>query len=151
MFKFRLQPVLEMREREERDKKLALSELERQRMELESRIRGYQLNIETEQASLAEMLIGKNGIDFRGARLQANAALHNRFQAQRTVLELAGVQHLMDRAREELAHAATRRKAVELLRDRQREAHDQEQRRRELVELDDMSVMRHARREGTLI
>jgi len=151
MFKFRLQPVLEMREREERDKKLALSDLERQRMALESRIRGYQLNIETEQASLAEMLIGKNGIDFRGARLQANAALHNRFQAQRTVLELAGVHHLIGQAREELAYAATRRKAVELLRDRQREAHDLEQRRRESIELDDMSVMRHARREGTLI
>ncbi len=151
MFKFRLQPVLEMREREERDKKLALSVLERQRMDLENRIRGYQHNIETEQASLAEMLIGKNGIDFRGARLQANAALHNRFQAQRTVLELAGVHHLMEQAREKLAHAATRRKAVELLRDRQREAHDLEQRRREMVELDDMSVMRHARREGTLI
>ncbi|MBL4810529.1 MAG: flagellar export protein FliJ [Phycisphaerales bacterium] len=151
MFKFRLQPVLEMREREERDKKLALSQFQRQRMELENRIRGYQRNIEIEQASLAEMLIGKKGIDFRGARLQANAALHNRFQAQRTVLELAGVHHLMERAREELAHAAARRKAVELLRDRQREAHDLEQKRRESIELDDMSVMRHARREGTLI
>ena len=94
-FIFRLQPVLEMREREELDKKLAFAELERQRLAMEDRIRGYQRNIETEQASLAQMLVGKGGIDFRGARLQANAALSNRFAAQRVVLELAGVHHLM--------------------------------------------------------
>jgi len=150
-FQFRLQPVLEMREREEREKKLALGELERERLGLEQQIRGYQRNIETEQASLAEMLVGKGGIDFRGARLQANAALHNRFCAQRAVLELAGVHHLIERARSELAEASARRKAVELLRDRQREAYELEQSRRESIELDDISIMRHARREGTLI
>ena len=150
-FIFRLQPVLEMREREELDKKLAFAELERQRLAMEDRIRGYQRNIETEQASLAQMLVGKGGIDFRGARLQANAALSNRFAAQRVVLELAGVHHLMERAREELAEAAARRKAVEMLRDRQREAFESEQRRRESIELDDIAVMRHSRRSGALI
>ncbi len=150
-FKFRLQPVLEMREREERDKELACAELERQRIELENTIRNYQHNIETEQASLAQMLVGKGGIDFRGARLQANAALSNRFAAQRAVLELAGIHHLAERARAELVEAAARRKAVEMLRDRQREAFESEQRRRESVELDDIAVMRHARRSGAMI
>lgn len=150
VFRFKLQPVLEMREREEREKKLALVELERERMELENRIRGYQRNIETEQSSLAQMLGTQGGVDLRGARLQANAAVSNRFSAQRAVLELAGVHHRMERARGELVEASARRKAVELLRDRQREAFEHEQRRRESIELDDMSVMRYSRRQGTL-
>ncbi len=147
MFRFRLQPVLEMRERHERDKKLALSELERERLEIEQRIRGYQCNIEAEQASLAGMLTGTDGVDLRGARLQANSALHNRFLAQRLVLDLAGLYRKIERARAELTEASTKRKAVELLRDRQREAYEMEQRRRESIELDDLSVMRHSRRE----
>jgi flagellar protein FliJ len=149
-FKFKLQPVLEMREREEREKKLALAELERERMWIENRIRGYQRNIETEQSSLAQMLGTQGGVDLRGARLQANAAVSNRFSAQRAVLELAGVHHQIERARTELAEASARRKAVELLRDRQQEAFELEQRRRESIEMDDMSVMRYSRGQGTL-
>ena len=140
-----------MREREEREKKRALAEIERERRVLEDRIRGYQRNIEIEQAGLAEMLVssGGGGIDFRGARLQANAAISNRFSAQKTVLELAGVHHRLERARIELSEASARRKAVELLRDRQLEAFESEQRRRESAELDDISVMRHTRIQGT--
>tara|TARA_R110002072_G_scaffold2188_10_gene18126 strand:- start:1219 stop:1680 length:462 start_codon:yes stop_codon:yes gene_type:complete len=149
-FKFKLQPVLEMREREEREKKLALAELERERMWIENRIRGYQRNIETEQSSLAQMLGTQGGVDLRGARLQANAAVSNRFSAQRAVLELTGVHHQIERARTELAEASARRKAVELLRDRQQEAFELEQRRRESIEMDDMSVMRYSRGQGTL-
>ncbi len=150
-FHFRLQPVLEMREREEEQKKLALSELERERHEIESRIRGYQQNIEHEQTSLAQMLTSGESIDFRGARLQANAALSNRFSAQKLVIELAGLIEQIERARQELAEAASARKAVELLRDRQQDAFECEQRRRETSELDDMSVMRHARRSDVMI
>jgi len=151
VFRFKLQPVLEMREREEREKKLVLAEFERERMELENRIRGYQRNIETEQSSLAQMLGTQGGVDLRGARLQANAAVSNRFSAQRAVLELAGVHHQIENARTELAEASARRKAVELLRDRQREAFELEQRRRESIEMDDMSVMRHSRRQGNIL
>lgn len=147
-FIFKLQPVLDMREREEQDKKRILAELERERLGLESRIRSCQINIETEQASLASMLGRSGSVDLRGARLQANAALSNRFTAQRAVLELAGVHHNIEHARTELIEASARRKAVELLRDRQQEAFEAEQRRRESIELDDMSVMRHARRDG---
>lgn len=150
-FHFRLQPVLEMREREEEQKKLALSQLERERLEIENRIRGYQQNIEHEQSSLAQMLTSGGTIDFRGARLQANAALSNRFSAQKLVIELAGLIEQIERARQDLAEAASARKAVELLRDRQREAFESEQRRRETSELDDMSVMRHARRSDVMI
>jgi flagellar export protein FliJ len=150
-FYFRLQPVLEMREREERDKKLVLSQLEQQRVAIEDRIRGYQRNIEHEQGSLAQMLDGSSTIDFRGARLQANAALSNRFSAQRLVIELAGLFEQIEHARKELMTAAAARKAVELLKDRQREEFESEQRRRETIELDDMTVMRHARQTDVLL
>lgn len=150
-FVFRLQPVLDQRERDERDKKLALAQIERERMELENKIRNYQANIEHEQGSLAQMLSSAGNIDFRGARLQANAAIHNRFGAQRAVLELAGVHNKMEQALKELQDASAQRKAVELLRDRQLEEFEYQQRRRESLELDDMSVMRHSRREGTIL
>ncbi|MBO6512827.1 MAG: flagellar export protein FliJ [Phycisphaerales bacterium] len=150
-FVFKLQPVLDLREREEQEKKRILADLERQGLSLESRIRQFQHNIENEQASLASMLTDKNGVDLKGARLQANAALSNRFAAQRTVLELAGVHKLINDARAQLTEASARRKAVELLKDRQREAFESEQRRRESLELDDMSVMRHSRRDGALL
>jgi flagellar FliJ protein len=150
-FHFRLQPVLEMRQREEDEKKLALSMLEQERVAIENRIRGYQRNIEHEQNSLAQLLNSSEPIDFRGARLQANAALSNRFSAQKLVIELAGLFEQIERARQELATAAAARKAVELLKDRQREAFESEQRRRETSELDDISVMRHARRSDVLM
>lgn len=150
-FIFTLQPVLEMREREEEQKKTVLAQLETNRLQIEDRIRGYQQNIELEQSSLAQMLVGKDGIDLRGARLQANAALKNRFSAQKTVLELAGLHNLITQARTELGKASAARKAVEMLKEKQRQAFEMEQRRRESSELDDISVMRHARREGHLL
>lgn len=150
-FIFTLQPVLEMREREEEQKKTVLAQLETNRLQIEDRIRGYQQNIELEQSSLAQMLVGKDGIDLRGARLQANAAIKNRFSAQKAVLELAGLHNLITQARAELGKASAARKAVEMLKEKQRQAFDMEQRRRESSELDDISVMRHARREGHLL
>jgi flagellar export protein FliJ len=147
-FVFRLQPVLDQREREERDKMLVVAELERARLALESRIRACQDSMSDERRTLAAVLGVGQRVDVRAVKLQAGASLKHNFDAQRAVLELAGVHKQLEAARAELARASAKKKAVELLRDQQRNAFERELDRRETQELDEMSVMRYHRSEG---
>lgn len=147
-FVFKLQPVLEQRERAERDQMLVVAELERERLALESRIRTCQQMMSDERRALAEALGVGQRVDVRGVKLQAGASLKHNFDAQRSVLELASVHRKLRAERAELARLSAQKKAVELLRDQQRAAFEREQARRETLELDEMSVMRHARRKG---
>lgn len=147
-FVFKLQPVLDQRERAERDQMLIVAELERERLALESRIRSCQQMMSDERRALSEALGVGQRVDVRGVKLQAGASLKHNFDAQRAVLELASVHRKLQAERAELARRSAQKKAVELLRDQQRDAFEREQARRETLELDEMSVMRHARREG---
>ncbi len=145
-FRFKLQPVLDQREREEREAQLALAQLELQRAEIERAIRNHQLNIEREQRELVAALgAGSGPVDLGSAKLQSNSAMRNRFDAQRRVLELHGLMERIGAARNALAQAATRRKAVETLREKQRQEHFNRESTREARDLDDLSVMRFAR------
>ena len=147
-FKFKLQPVLEQREREEREKQLAVALLERERLALESRIRMCQQMMEDERTTLSAALGTGQRVDLKAVKMQAGASLKHNFEAQRTVLELAGVFRKLQGARQELVSAAASRKAVELLRDQQLEAFNQDQKMKESHELDEMSVMRFGRTDG---
>jgi flagellar export protein FliJ len=99
-----------------------------------------------ERQSLSEALGVGRRVDLQAVKMQAGASLRHNFDAQRAVLELASVYKKLEGARKELAQAQARKKAVEMLRDQQRRAFEQEQDRRETRELDEISVMRHARR-----
>ena len=147
-FVFRLQPVLDQREREERDQMLVVAEFERARLALESRIRACQDSMSDERRTLTAVLGVGQRVDVRAVKLQAGASLKHNFDAQRAVLELAGVHKQLEAARVELARASAKKKAVELLRDQQRSAFERELDRRETQELDEMSVMRYHRSEG---
>jgi len=150
-FKFRLQPVLDQRKREERDKQLVVASLERERLALESRIRSCQLMIEDERSTLSAALGTGQRVDLRTVKMQAGATLRHNFEAQRTVLELAGVFGKLGSAREDLAQSAARRKAVELLYEQQLSAYKRELDQKESYELDEMSVMRFQRNDGISI
>lgn len=147
-FVFKLQPVLDQRAREERDQMLVVSELERERLALESRIRGCQQMMSDERRELTQTLGAGGRVDLHSVKMQAGASLRHSFDAQRAVLELAGVFRRLEEARGELVRVTARRRAVEMLRDQQREAFDRAQDKRETHELDEMSVLRHARRKG---
>lgn len=147
-FRFRLQPVLDQRAREERDKQLVVAELDRERLALESRIRTCQQMMSDERQTLSQTLSSGQRVDLRAVKMQAGASLKHNFDAQRTVLELAGVFKRLEAARRELVQASARRKAVELLREQQRAAFEREQDLREARDLDEMSVMRFDRRKG---
>lgn len=129
---------------------LVVSELERERLALESRIRGCQQMLSDERRELSEALGVGRRVDVQAVKIQAGASLRHNFDAQRAVLELAGVFKKLEAARAELAKCSAKRKAVEMLRDQQRSAFEKELDRRETHELDEISVMRHARGRGNV-
>lgn len=147
-FIFRLQPVLDQRERAERDQMLVVAQLERERLALESHIRACQGMMSDERKALTEAIGSGQRVDVRGVKMQAGASLKHNFDAQRAVLELAGVLRRLETARHGLAELSARRKAVELLRDQQRRDFERALDRKETQEIDEISVMRHRHREG---
>lgn len=147
-FIFKLQSVLDQRVREERDQMLVVSELERERLALESRIRGCQQMMSDERHELTLTLGVGQRVDLQAVKMQAGASLRHNFDAQRAVLDLASVFKRLEAERAELVRVSARRKAVEMLRDQQREAFMKALERRETRELDEMSVLRHGRDKG---
>lgn len=118
-----------------------VADLEREKMRLEDRIRACQGRIVAGRREIAASLAGGR-VDLGGARMQAGATLRDDQEARRGVLELAGVMKRLDAARSELARLAARRRAMELLRERELERFLAEQNRREAMEMDDLMVMR---------
>lgn len=151
-FRFRLQPVLEQRERIEQDRAVAVAQLERQRIGLEERLRQIQSGVMDAREGLRDHLrrgVGAaSAIPMVDVRLQANSTLHLTLMAQRIAIELAGVLQRLEAARRDLVRAAAERKAVQLLKERQAAEHALEARRREQRDLDDLTTMRHGRRTG---
>ncbi len=148
-FIFKLESVLQMRTRIERDRQMVVAELERQRVELERRISDCQRTIRSHKEDLRSLLghgpertdEAPRRVDTRPVRLQAGASLHAQARAQRLALQLAGVYRRLEGARAELLRAATSRRAVELLRERQFERWKREQDRREAGEVDEIATM----------
>jgi flagellar export protein FliJ len=138
-FTFRLERVLELREREERSRQVALAAFERRRVELETQIRACAGRAREERALQAEML-SPGGADVGAARSQAAAAVHEIARAQRLSIELAGVLRKRDDARAALARAMADRRAIELLRERAMDEWRAAESRREDRELDDVSM-----------
>ncbi len=140
-FRFRLQPVLDQRAREEKDRMRAVAELEREKMAIEGRIRACQHRIVAGRREITGALAG-GPVDLAGARLQAGATMRDDQQARRAVIELAGVMRRLEGARADLIAAAARRRAIEILRERDLERFRADENRREASDLDDLMVMR---------
>lgn len=155
-FKFSLEAVLKQRRAVEETHQRRVAELERERLMMEDRIRGYQRSIMGAKDDLRRRLVSEResvdldaprGVSLSDVKLQANASLHMVARAQQAVLELAGLYRRVDMARIELLKATTDRKAVELLRAKRLQEWKEEIRRKEDAELDEINVMRHKRDE----
>lgn len=157
-FKFTLEAVLTQRLATEEQHQRRVATLERERLSLEDRIRGYQRTIRGAKEDLRRRLVSeRNEADAPGGavslsdvKLQANASLHMVARAQQAVLELAGLHRRIDAARLELLKATTDRKAVELLKAKRLQEWKDEIRRKGDAEIDEMNVMRHGRAEETV-
>jgi flagellar FliJ protein len=144
-FRFTLDPLLRARLRREQHCQREVAKLERERLDLEARLRRYQGDLAAGKDSLRDRLVGP--LDTSALRLQAGQARQIMRSAQQIVIELAGVQKRLEGARAELLQAATQRRAVELLRDRRFEAWKRRIEKAETAAVDELAVQAAARRE----
>lgn len=142
-FRFELDALLRLRQREERDQQLIVAQLERDRVEIEGKIQSIQHAISSAKQDLRTRLTGQVA-DARTLRLQAASTLTLQAKAQEQAIRLAGVYKRLDTAREALARLAAKRRAVELLREQRYEQWRLDERRRETAENDDITGSRAA-------
>ncbi|MEO0483596.1 MAG: flagellar FliJ family protein [Planctomycetota bacterium] len=153
-FVFELEAVLEQRRREEETHQRAVAELERERIALEDEIAERRERIRAEHEALrtelgrvregeADTVFG--GVNVSDLRLQAHASLTEIARAEASVRTLAGLCERLDTARLGLLEAMTRRRALEVLRERWYEAWKLEGVRRENADADDLTVLRAGR------
>jgi len=146
-FVFKLEPVLEHRRRLERERQMEVAKIEAGRVSLEGRIKEIQGRIEAGRGELRTSLGGGGSrmlapVAVAAARLSAHSSLHGLVLLQRVAIELAGLHARLNLARRALLAAATARKAVEVIRERQLEAWKAEVKWKEERMADDMMVMR---------
>ena len=143
-FRFKFDVVLRHRRIIEDEAQRELAKLLRQRMIMADQIRQMQDTITESRQALATGLTGR--VDMTQVSSFASFSLQARARAQGLVERLSGLERLINGARQKLIAAARRRKAMELLFDRQREQWATEQNRREDAALDEMSVQSHAQK-----
>lgn len=141
-FQCQYKAVLKQREVIEQGKQRALAKLMHHRNAMVGRLREMQETISSSKQQAADGLVGT--VDLAAiagiARYSASCAL----QGNTLVRELAQLENLVEQARNELIEASKNRKALELLRDRQRQAWELEQRRMEASRLDEQTTQAYA-------
>jgi len=149
-FVFELEPLLEKRRTEERERQIAVASIERERQELIARLSRTQGEIASHKRDLGALLSGAGGrpVAMTPVRLQAGASLHAQGRAQHLTIKLPGVYKRLHSAQQDLAGATAARRAVELLKEKRYRAWKAEQARREAAETDDIVVSRYRRRAG---
>jgi len=147
-FRFKLQPLLDQRERIEQDRQIALAKLESQRSEIESTIRSKQSDIDRSRHAARDALAPGKSIDLKGARSSAVAALKHQAEAQASTLKLAGLYKQIDAARNDLARATAARRAIELLKEQRKAQHERELARRDAALIDEIATTSAARSAG---
>lgn len=147
-FTFRLQPVLEQRQRAEEAMQLRVAAIERERVAIEDRLRESQRAIIEAKTELRRELAGSESsgsVAVNLVRFQASSSIHMVAKARMLVVELAAVHRKLDVERAALAKAMAARKAVELLKDKRYDEWKSESAKREVTDLDELAVMRHGR------
>ncbi len=144
-FHFPLDALLAVRRQTERRRQLSTAAVERERLTIEDRLRAQQKRLTEGKADLRDDLTGS--IDVESLRRQAATALTIVRNAQRMVLELAGVHKRLDATRIELIEATKQRRALERLKERRLQEFNELMDRNETADLDELAVIRAARRE----
>ncbi|MEO0963879.1 MAG: flagellar export protein FliJ [Planctomycetota bacterium] len=142
-FVFRLQTVLDQRRREEDAAKRALGERIAVSTRLRNRIAAMQDTVRRGKADLRGALTGRVQASDVG-RFATHAQL-SAIRGQRLVLELAAAEGQVNEAREVLRQTIARRRAIELLEERDRAAWRKRQRKLEQTEMDELTAQRFAR------
>lgn len=140
-FVFTLEPVLDMRRLDEERCLRQVAELERQRLRINERVGAVQRGAAGDRQRLAAA-VSPGNVDMTVVRMQAVASQHAVLGLQRAAIELAGVMHRLESARQDLQRATAARKALEIMRQKQRVEWLRLRARRETLEQEDLAVMR---------
>lgn len=126
----------------EQQKQRDLAKLLHQRNTMVVRLREMQQTISASKREASDGLVGTVDLDAIAgiARYSASCAL----QGNGLVRDIAKLETLVEQARKQVIEASKNRKALELLRDRQRQAWDLEQRRMEASRLDEQTTQAYA-------
>jgi flagellar export protein FliJ len=143
-FVFRLEPLLTARRHAEQDARRVVAVLERERLGLEGELRRHQQQIMSDKQQMRGSMTGS--LDLRSLRQSAGVTLHVIRKAHQLVLQLAGISQRMEVARSELLRTMTRRRAIELLREKRFDQWKFVQSKAEIAALDELAVGRAARR-----
>ena len=143
-FVFRLEPLLTARRRTEQDARRVVAAFERERLGLEDELRRHQREITSGKQYMRGSMTGS--LDMRSLRQGAGVTLHEIRKAHQVVLQLAGLGQRMESARAELLEAMTRRRAIELLREKRFDQWKIALDKAENAALDELAVGRAARR-----
>lgn len=147
-FVFKLEPLLKARSRVEQQFQLAVAQIERERIRLEDKLRAKQTSLTGGKEELRDQLSGL--IDVRSLRYRANMAQQIMRDAQKLVLELAGVHNRLFVAREKLIEAARSRRAIELVREKRYQQYKADEAKAEIAAMDELAVIAAARKEPIL-
>ena len=141
-FRFRLQTVLDQRQRVEDERQRDLAKLLRRRMILQNQLRQMQQTITESKRQLGSSLVGQ--VDMDGVARFARYSGQTTQRAQMIVVELGRLEKLIHNARQALLDASRKKKALELLRDRRYAQWKKQQDRREHARLDELNMQRYA-------
>lgn len=144
-FTFELESLLEQRRREERDCMRRVAEVERDRVEIERQAASLAEATRDERDALRRELGDRANVDLARVRMQSNASLHGVRKRHELALRGAAVLKRLDAERRRLIEATTRRRAVELLRERRYEAWVAAERLKEARETDELVTARFGR------
>lgn len=144
-FVFPYQTLLQQRERVEDQRQRELAEQMRLRLILTNHLRQMQETVRESRHDLSHSLMGRVDMSQVGQFAAYSARVTQAGHAM--VRRLAEVEKSLALARARLLEATSQRKALELLRDRQQTAWQQEQNRRETAALDDLALQAYRRRE----
>lgn len=147
-FVFKLDAALRQRQHIEQQCKLQLAARLRELTAIEDAIRRHRRVLDEERLELRERLArGGGAVELHGLRLQANASASLVGAIHHQGLQLAGATERVEQARRALHEAATRRRAIEQLRERRYEQWLRAESIREAAELDDLVMTRASRRD----
>lgn len=142
-FVFRFEALLRHRRHIEDERQRELAQQLRGRMILQDQLRSMQQTIRESKHQLGAALVGK--VDLDSISQFARFSGHTTLRAQQIVRRLAEMEKHIETARANLLEATKRRKALELLRDKDLAAWKKEQARREAIELDEIGTQQYAR------
>jgi len=142
-FQFRYQTLLDRRREDEQQRQREVARCLRTRMILLDQLRGMQQTISTAKHEATAGLVGR--VDVEAIRQIAAYSGQSTARGHAIVRKLASVEQEVTAARASLLDATRKRKALELLRDRERRAWQRGLDAREAAELDDLAAQRWLR------